>query len=172
VNISARHFMHPGFGAWVLRVLAETGLPASLLELELTESVAIPSGGGARSELDQLRLAGVRIALDDFGTGYSSLSTLRGFPFDTLKIDRSFIQGLVESTRDRTVAKAVIELAHGLQMEVIAEGVELPDQLALLKAEGCDRIQGFLCSPALEPEKMEELLRSQADFRGLCLVHS
>jgi diguanylate cyclase (GGDEF)-like protein len=166
VNVSAKHFLQQGFGPWILRVLSEYGLPPVLLELELTETVAMQAGEEVRSELEMLRQAGMRLALDDFGTGYSSLGTLRELPFDILKMDRSFISGIARNHRDRAMAKAVLGLAQGLNLDVIAEGVENLEQLEILKAENCDQFQGYLCSPPLEAEAMEELLGRGARFEG------
>ena len=162
VNVSARQLERPGLAEAVLRVLTETGLAPELIELELTESVAMNSKGRASEELDLLRSCGVRIAMDDFGTGYSSLAYLRNFSFDTLKIDRSFVISLVKSPRDQAIARAILAMAHSLDLTVVAEGVETYEQRELLKADGCDVMQGYACSPPLPAAEMGGLLRAAA----------
>lgn len=142
VNVSAKQ-VGPQFGEQVQQALADAGLPADHLEIELTESVAF--GDPAIFPLfDALRAVGVRFADDDFGTGYSCLQHLKCCPIGTLKIDQSFVAGLAKDARDRTIVRSVIQLAHGLGMDVVAEGVETPTSLAQLRDAGCDAAQGFL----------------------------
>ena len=128
----------------VHRVLLETGLSPDRLELEITEGALIGDFTRAVAILRRLKALGVRIAMDDFGTGYSSLSYLQSFPFDKIKIDRSFIMNLSDNPQSATIVRAVIGLARGLDLPVIAEGVETQDQLAFLTRESCDEVQGFL----------------------------
>ena len=142
VNVSASQ-VGPTFDAEVKRVLAGAGLPAEFLEIELTETGAF-GNPALFATFDALRAIGVRFAADDFGTGYSCLQHLKCCPITTLKIDQSFVAGLPDDTRDQTIVRAVIQLAHGLGMEVVAEGVESSDSLALLRQAGCDTVQGFL----------------------------
>jgi len=142
VNVSASQ-IGSAFDAEVKRVLAGTDLPAELLEIELTESVAF-SDPALFATFDALRAIGVRFSADDFGTGYSCLQHLKCCPITTLKIDQSFVARLPDDTRDQTIVRAVIQLAHGLDMTVVAEGVETPDSLAWLRQAGCDTVQGFL----------------------------
>ena len=125
-------------------MLDDTGLGAAQLELELTEGVLIENAADARSVLEALKSLGLRIALDDFGTGYSSLSYLESFPLDRIKIDRSFVAGIGRTERSLAIVRAVIGLAHGLNLPVLAEGVETEEQLAALVREGCDEMQGYL----------------------------
>jgi EAL domain-containing protein (putative c-di-GMP-specific phosphodiesterase class I) len=125
-------------------VLLETGLEPSRLELEITEGVLIDDFSRAVSILRRLKSLGVRIAMDDFGTGYSSLSYLQAFPFDKIKIDKSFISNLRRNPQSAAIVRAVIGLGRGLNLPVAAEGVETNDQLAFLSEECCDEIQGFL----------------------------
>jgi diguanylate cyclase (GGDEF)-like protein len=165
VNVSALQFEGPGLADLALQFLDAMDLPPSAIELELTETAAMTRGQKAGAELDLLRAAGVRVAMDDFGTGYSSLSTLRNFSFDTLKIDRSFVKSLVSSPRDQAISRAILGLAHSMDLKVVAEGVESVDQWQLLKAEGCDLMQGYLCSPALAPEGIEALMRQGGFLR-------
>jgi diguanylate cyclase (GGDEF)-like protein len=170
VNISGRQFSQPGFGAWLLRTIALAGLEASSIELELTESTAMAGLDQARAEFNLMREAGLRFALDDFGTGYSSLSHLRSLPFDSLKIDRSFVKSLASDPKDQAIARSILRLAHSLNLKVIAEGVENPAQFNFLKQEGCDLIQGFLCSEALPAEWIDMLLGQGDAFKGSPMV--
>jgi EAL domain-containing protein (putative c-di-GMP-specific phosphodiesterase class I) len=123
--------------------LLETGLSPERLELEVTEGVLISDFARAVSILRRLKLLGVRIAMDDFGTGYSSLSYLQAFPFDKIKIDRTFIANLTDNHYSATIVRAVISLGRGLNLPVMAEGVETPEQLAFLARESCDEVQGY-----------------------------
>jgi EAL domain-containing protein (putative c-di-GMP-specific phosphodiesterase class I) len=127
----------------VHEVLLETGLPPGRLELEITEGVLIDDFNRAVSILRRLKALGVLIAMDDFGTGYSSLSYLQSFPFDKIKIDKSFITNLGHSQQSATIVRAVIALGRGLDMPVVAEGVETEEQLKFLAAESCDEVQGY-----------------------------
>lgn len=142
VNVSASQ-VGPMFDAEIQRVLTDADLPAECLEIELTESVAF-GNPALFATFDALRALGVHFAADDFGTGYSCLQHLKCCPITTLKIDQSFIARLPDDTRDQCIVRAVIQLAHGLGMEVVAEGVETPDSLAWLRQAGCDTVQGFL----------------------------
>jgi EAL domain-containing protein (putative c-di-GMP-specific phosphodiesterase class I) len=142
VNVSASQ-VGPDFDGWAKGVLADAELPAEYLEIELTESVAF-GDPALFSTFDTLRAIGVRFAADDFGTGYSCLQHLKCCPITTLKIDQSFVAGLANDHRDRIIVRTVIQLAHGLGMEVVAEGVETSVSLDLLRQAGCDAGQGFL----------------------------
>jgi diguanylate cyclase (GGDEF)-like protein/PAS domain S-box-containing protein len=144
VNLSPVQFRHGDLPALVHSVLLETGLAPSRLELEITEGVLIDDFSGAVSILRRLKLLGVRIAMDDFGTGYSSLSYLQSFPFDKIKIDRSFIANLDSNPQAAAIIRAVIGLGRGLALPVVAEGVETPSQHAFLAQEDCKELQGFL----------------------------
>lgn len=152
VNLSSRQFATDGLADMVARVLAETGLPAGRLELEITETVLMRDSNANIETLRQLRKAGVKIALDDFGTGFSSLGYLQRFPFSKIKIDRAFISGLPASEESQAIVRSVIGLGRSLGMRVTAEGVETPAQLAWVR-NGCDEAQGYLLSrpvPAAE----------------------
>lgn len=154
INLSPRQFWRPALSHLVLDKLRAAGLPASALEVEVTESVLLHAEAGSLEELQNFRESGVRIALDDFGTGYSSLSYLRRLPIDILKIDRSFIIDLTspkESATSQALVRAIIAMAHSLSLKVIAEGVETPEQLDCLKELDCDVIQGYLISRPLPP---------------------
>jgi len=144
VNVSAIQFRRGDLQGLVRTVLHESGIPPARLELEITEGVLIENVARAASMLNALKTLGVRIALDDFGTGYSSLSYLQSLPLDRIKIDQSFIASLGRTDRSLAVVRAVIGLAHGLGLPVLAEGVETNDQLRTLIREGCDEMQGYL----------------------------
>jgi len=149
VNVSARQLRRRDFCETVAGVLAESGLPPELLELEITESSVMENPEEAIHILQRLGRMGVTLAIDDFGTGYSSLAYLKLFPIDHLKIDRSFVADIEHDLNDRAIAFGTIALAHSLGLNVIAEGVETEDQLELLRANGCDEVQGYLFSKPL-----------------------
>jgi EAL domain-containing protein (putative c-di-GMP-specific phosphodiesterase class I) len=144
LNLSPVQFRYGDLPGLVHRILLETGLNPGRLELEITESALVGDFSRAVSTLRRLKALGVKIAMDDFGTGYSSLSYLQAFPFDKIKIDRSFIMNLSDNPQAVTIVRAVIGLARGLDLPVIAEGVETEDQLAFLTREDCDEVQGYL----------------------------
>jgi diguanylate cyclase (GGDEF)-like protein/PAS domain S-box-containing protein len=151
VNISARQFRDKTLVEVVRRVLAETGLDADRLELEITESAIMHNPGEATAILDTLKAMGLHIAVDDFGTGYSSLAYLKRFPIDVLKIDRSFIRDIVTEPDDAAITSAIVALARKLDIKTVAEGVETDDQVAILRQYGCHLLQGFLFSKPLPP---------------------
>jgi len=144
VNLSAAQFKTRNLVQTVVNALAASGLPANRLELEVTESILLHDSEIILSTLHQLHQLGVRISMDDFGTGYSSLSYLRSFPFDTIKIDRTFVEELPERSDCAAIVRAVAGLGDSLGMLTTAEGVETEDQLARLRAEGCEEVQGYL----------------------------
>lgn len=162
VNLSARQLQDPGFARTVLGILAETGLPAANLKLELTETALFEHSESSREVLTQLRGAGVRLVLDDFGTGYSSLSLLRRVPVEALKIDKHFTQAMVQDRDAAAIVRAIIDLAHALGMQAIAEGVETNDELLYLRAYRCDRIQGYLLAKPLDTEQVPDFIRRLA----------
>ena len=169
VNLSARQFAQADLVGDVAAILDRTGLDPAALELEITESVAMDQSEASIERLRGLRALGVKLVLDDFGTGYSSLSYLRRLPLDTIKIDRSFVSGLDggESSVDAPIVQAVISLAHGLGIDVVAEGIETETQLAWLRRLGCDRGQGYLYARPLPSARVEVLL---GDAAGGALV--
>ncbi len=155
VNLSARQLARPDLADSVLAALASTGLPASSLELEITETVAMRDAQASWVTLRGLHDLGVRLALDDFGTGYSSLAYISRLPLDIIKVDRSFVAGLADSTANHSIIAAVSALARGLGIEVTAEGIERQEELEAVVRLGCDRGQGFLFAkpmPATEAE--------------------
>lgn len=152
VNLSSRQFDHQNIIKMVCQALHTSDLDAHYLELEITESAIMQNPEKAAVTLSQLKNMGISIALDDFGTGYSSLAHLRRFPLDSLKIDRAFITNISANEDDVAIVKAIIAMAHGLKLRVVAEGVESKNQLKLLKELGCDEFQGFLFSQPLAAE--------------------
>ena len=159
INVSPAQFRHAALGSVITRALASSGLPPKRLELEITETVMLDGTPATLALLHSLRALGVGIALDDFGTGYSSLSYLRAFPFDRLKIDRSFVAEMGTRTDAAAIVRAVTELAASLGMATTAEGVEDADQLALLDAQGCTEVQGHLFSRAVPLVEAEAILK-------------
>ncbi|SFQ73456.1 PAS domain S-box-containing protein/diguanylate cyclase (GGDEF) domain-containing protein [Pseudomonas sp. NFPP07] len=161
VNLSVHQLRQGKLVSQVRSVLEETGLAPHFLELELTESHLLDSVDHIVSTFQQLRDLGVKLAIDDFGTGYSSLSYLKRIPVDYVKIDQAFIRGLSEGGADAAITRAIIAMAHGLSLKVVAEGVEHPGQLAFLKEQKCDEVQGYLISRPVEAEGLAALLRAQ-----------
>lgn len=158
VNLSVRQLQHPDLVACVARILQETELPADRLELEITESIAMRSSGRAVDNLRALKALGVRVSIDDLGKGYSSLSALRLFPIDSLKIDRSFVQGIPHNKDDSAIAASLITLGLALGVNVIAEGIERPEQLAFFIEQQCAEWQGFLLVRPVTAEECERVL--------------
>ncbi|MMZ56062.1 Phytochrome-like protein cph2 [compost metagenome] len=160
VNLSYLHFKEPDCVQMVMDILRKTGLHPGWLEVELTESVFVEEAEVALDVMRQLKKLGVRIAIDDFGTGYSALHYLKKFPFDTLKIDRSFLENVTISEADGVILRTVIDMAKKLNLRVVAEGVETEEQLSYLREHACDEVQGYLLSRPVPEEQMEKLLFS------------
>ena len=158
INVSALEFAQPDFVQQVAGVLQRLGLPAHLLELELTESILIRDVNEAQAKLHALQALGVHLSLDDFGTGYSSLTYLKRFVVQRIKIDRSFVQSLPDNATDQAIVEAIVRMGHALKMQVVAEGVEHAPQLEWLHTIGCDQYQGFLYSRAVPAAEMARLL--------------
>ena len=161
VNLSPVQFKNRHLYETIQNILSETGLPPTRLELEITESLLLDDNEQTLRTLHRLRAIGVRISMDDFGTGYSSLSYLRAFPFDKIKIDRSFMRDLDKRGDSLAIIKAVIGLGHSLGMATTAEGVETEEQLHAVREQACDEVQGFLFSRPLEPAQVLSLLASE-----------
>lgn len=165
INASVKHLMKNGFAEEIRSLLKDSGIPAGQLEVEITESILIESAEKAAECLNELKDMGIRIAIDDFGTGYSSLSYLNSFPSDILKIDKSFIDKMNDSDSSQKYVEAIISLAHVLDLEVIAEGVEEDEQLETLGGIHCDYIQGFIWGKPLTQDEAEELLMKLAALK-------
>ena len=164
VNVSGLTLADPSLVPWVVRVLAESGLEAARLSLEITETMLVDDQVVTSETLYCLRSLGIQLTIDDFGTGYSSLLYLKRFPVGVLKIDRSFIQGLGRDRDDEVIVEAVVGVSRALGIELIAEGVETMHQAEWLQALGCDRLQGFLYSPALEPDAITAMLADRGNL--------
>jgi diguanylate cyclase (GGDEF)-like protein len=164
VNISARQFSDGQLGTRIATILRETGLPPACLELELTESILMREVSEAMQILAGLKNLGLSIAVDDFGTGYSSLNYLKQFPIDVLKIDRTFVDGLPSGEQDAQIARAIIAMAHSLNLAVIAEGVETHEQLDFLREHGCDEVQGYLFGRPMPAGRFEAQFSNDALF--------
>jgi EAL domain-containing protein (putative c-di-GMP-specific phosphodiesterase class I) len=160
VNISPTQIRNPGFAGRVFDLLAETGMHARDLELEITEGILLEDEGSTSDALATLRAAGIRIALDDFGTGYSSLNYLKRYPVDCIKIDRSFVSQLAQGTVSVAIVQAMVTLAHALGISVTAEGVETHDQMTILAEMECNTFQGFLLSAPVGQPMIEGLFHA------------
>jgi diguanylate cyclase (GGDEF)-like protein len=165
VNVSPIQFRNSGFQAIVLQALARSGIAPQRLEIEITESVFLDGESGVLAILHRLREMGARVALDDFGTGYSSLSYLRSFPFDKIKIDRSFVTPIVDDPSAAAIVKVIIDLARALNMDTTAEGVEDEGQLSMLTSQGCGTIQGYLFSRPVSGDAVLDMIAGQERFR-------
>jgi len=166
VNISSRQLAGTDLPETLEQVLADTGLDAAYLDLELTETMIMKDPAQTANVLADLKALGVRISMDDFGTGYSSLSMLKRLPIDCLKIDRSFVNEIASDADDAAITATIIAMSRSLNLEVIAEGVEQPEQLAYLREHGCQVFQGFLASRPLPAEQMTELLAAPCRLLG------
>ena len=161
INVSAQEFNQSDYVAQVLSVLERSGAQPSLLKLELTESMLVNDVDDIISKMTALKAAGVRISLDDFGTGYSSLSYLKKLPLDQLKVDQSFVREMLSSPQDEAIVRTVVSLAHNMELDVIAEGVETEEQRQFLRSIGCFTIQGYLLSHPLRIGEFNDLIQSR-----------
>ena len=170
VNLSSRQFKGENLAGRLSRILDETGIDPSRLELELTESLLMEDVSASSVTLDELRmLLGLNLSIDDFGTGYSSLSYLKRFPLDALKVDRSFVRDIATDPNDASIVTSIINLAHNLRLKVIAEGVETEEQLAYLRERGCDLVQGFYFSEPVPAEELSKLVRRDEPLTNFSL---
>ena len=153
--------------------LLQSGLPAELLELEITENIALGNGEETISLLQELRVKGIGIAFDDFGTGYASLSCLTQYPLTRIKIDRSFIQkiGSDHTSQDTAIVRSIIGMGHNLGLDVIAEGVETPAQAQFLRSEGCPELQGYLFAKPLSAQAFEGFVQTSQMQQALADYH-
>lgn len=158
VNVSAVQFRQSDFVEKVIRIVAETGIVPSMLELELTESMIIDKVDTVINKMNRLRTAGISLSMDDFGTGYSSLAYLKRLPFTTLKIDRSFVRDVMSDSDDAVLVETILSMASIFKLDVIAEGVETFEQFKFLESHGCQYFQGYLCSKPVQVKTFEELL--------------
>ncbi|HHY48925.1 MAG TPA: EAL domain-containing protein [Alphaproteobacteria bacterium] len=172
VNISPAQLRNPRFPERVFDILVESAMRPSDLELEITEGILLDNNSPGLEAITTFRRAGIRIALDDFGTGYSSLNYLKRYPVDCIKIDRSFVAQLVPQTSSAAIVQAMVTLAHALDIEVTAEGVETHEQMLLLKSMGCNLFQGFLFSPPAPEEAIAAKFRRapERQHRGVARV--
>ncbi len=170
VNLSARQFNQPDLIDKIVNILASTKLDPQYLEVELTESMLVDNTKLANAQLKELKALGISISLDDFGTGYSSLSYLQKFNLDILKIDRCFVTDINHNEKNATITKAIISMAHGLNLHVIAEGVEKEAELEFLRQQKCSTIQGYLFSPPVPGDKFEEMLKNGAQLKLPSLI--
>ena len=159
VNISVIEFIRPDFVKMVTKVVEESGLDPSFVELEITESVLVEDTFSAVNTLQELKDIGFLLSIDDFGTGFSSLSQLKHFPIDRLKIDQSFVHGMITNVHDAAIIKAVLTMASSMNLKVIAEGVETTEQLEMLNKIHCDEAQGFLLSRPVPAPAIAELFK-------------
>ncbi len=161
VNLSARQLARPGFAADVEAIVAGAGIVSSTLELEITEHILVRDRASIHDTILRLRSSGIRLAIDDFGTGYSSFGYLRDFPVDTLKLDRSFVVGAVGNQRGARLLRGMVDVGSALGARIVAEGIETPAQLELVRALGCDLGQGFLLSRPVDADVVDTLLRAE-----------
>jgi predicted signal transduction protein with EAL and GGDEF domain len=159
VNITPKQFAQPDLAAQIGKILQETGLDPSCVNLEITETIAMADADRSALVLSELKALGVRLEIDDFGTGYSSLSRLQHFPVDTLKIDRSFVSRMDTDSETRKIVRLIVMLSHGLGLKIVAEGVETQAQADMLKNLGCELAQGYLYSKPVPSQAIDQLLR-------------
>ncbi|MDE1712999.1 EAL domain-containing protein, partial (plasmid) [Chromobacterium amazonense] len=158
INLSALQFRQPDLAEQVQQALLSHDLPGHALDIEVTESVIMEDAQATIQAIDTMKSMGLRLSIDDFGTGYSSLSYLKRFKADKLKIDRSFVRDIPQDADDSAIARAIINMAKNLNMQVVAEGVETMEQWQFLEQEGCDFVQGYLIAKPLPAEEFAALL--------------
>lgn len=163
VNVSPRQFQQEDPVGWISHALKDAGLAGRHLNIEITEDILLDKREQAKANLKRIREMGIDVSIDDFGTGYSSLSYLMDFELDVLKIDRSFLNTLSTNRATPVILKAIIEMAHGLGLKVIAEGVECAEQYDYLVEQKCDVLQGYLFSPALDSKALQDYLNQNFD---------
>jgi EAL domain-containing protein (putative c-di-GMP-specific phosphodiesterase class I) len=164
INLSPRQFSDARLIDDIDLILKETGMDAAYIQLEVTESAAMENPMRTFDMLDALRKRGLHVYIDDFGTGHSNLSQLKRMPIDALKIDKSFVDDVLTDSDDAEIAIAIIRLSHALNLRVVAEGVESIEQVAFLKQNGCDEIQGYVVSKPQPPDKVSELFAQRFVF--------
>jgi EAL domain-containing protein (putative c-di-GMP-specific phosphodiesterase class I) len=167
VNLSPRQFQHAGLVEEVAQILTSSGVDPGRIVLEITESLLMQDTDATVEVLRELKSLGIRLAIDDFGTGYSSLSYLKRFPVDILKIDRSFVEGIITHGENATLAEAVVQLGQALQLQTVAEGIETDEQWSTLRDLGCDLGQGFLFARPAEPAQISAMLAKPSEIAVL-----
>jgi EAL domain-containing protein (putative c-di-GMP-specific phosphodiesterase class I) len=172
INVSAKELLHGDPARCLESEAAAAGVPTSMIEIEITESLLVKDSASVRAALERFRRLGCRIALDDFGTGYSSLAYITRFPPDRIKIDKAFVQNLDRSAADAAVASAILSLGEGLGVIVTAEGIERAAQLEWLRRRGCHEAQGFLLSMPLSPAEFERRILEAVESSPLQLLNS
>ena len=164
VNVSGEQLLEPGFASHVIRALGDSGLPAHRLEVEVTESIFLRDARTARQALEEIMAMGCSVALDDFGTGYSSLGYIRALKFSTIKVDRSFVQGAAQGSRESlAIIRAVVAMAQSLEMTTTAEGTETIEEVEMIRGLGCDKIQGYYFGRPMEAKDALKLTRRSRD---------
>jgi EAL domain-containing protein (putative c-di-GMP-specific phosphodiesterase class I) len=166
VNISSYQFNHENLTEIVSEVLKETGLQGEYLEMELTEGIVMKDAESTMKILNDLKKLGVEFSIDDFGTGYSSLSYLKRFPIDKIKIDKSFVHNITTDPKDASIAQAIISMSHGMDIKVLAEGVETLEQQEFMRSLHCDEMQGYYFSHPLPEEYMKRLLQDTIGIKN------
>ncbi len=164
INLSARQFKQANLAQWLSHLLKEQAIEPGQIELELTESIVVDNVARSIEQLTQLKNIGIHVAMDDFGTGYSSLSYLQQFPFDILKIDQCFIRNIHQNPKNAAITKAIINMAHQLNLRVVAEGVETLEELSFIRENACDEIQGYFFSPPIPADELTRLLKAESPF--------
>ncbi len=167
VNVSPRQLQQREPVEWIARALWETGLDGRYLNVELTEDILLDNPDKAKENIKRIREMGVSVSIDDFGTGYSSLSYLMNYEMDVLKIDRSFLNTLETNKATPVILKAIVQMAHGLNLKVVAEGVEREEQLTFLEKQGCDILQGYLFSPPIEANALSALINKHYPYKAM-----
>jgi EAL domain-containing protein (putative c-di-GMP-specific phosphodiesterase class I) len=157
--VTPHQFAEPDLPSQIREILSATGMNPGAVCLEITESIVMADACRSRELLSELKGIGLKLSIDDFGTGYSSLSRLRGFPVDSLKIDRAFIANMCTDRESHEIVKLIIMLAHAIKLEVVAEGIETEQQATLISALGCELGQGFFFSRPIDPERMTRFLK-------------
>ena len=166
INVSLKEMQRPGFASGVSAILNRHEINPEKIEFEITESALADDSKTIRDNMLELQATGIKLALDDFGTGYSSLGRLKDFPVDSIKIDRSFVKDMTSIQSDAAIAKAIVAMAHSLNIKVMAEGVETPSQMKRLDQYGCDSFQGFYCAPALDGEEFVKFVHKHQNIKN------
>jgi EAL domain-containing protein (putative c-di-GMP-specific phosphodiesterase class I) len=166
VNVTAKEFAQPDLASQIIAVLQQTQMDPRRLALEITENITMADVDRSIQVLAELKALGLRLSIDDFGTGFSSLCRLQHFPVDSLKIDRSFVSGKQRNAESYEIVRVILALAHNLGLKVVAEGIEQPGQLEMLRNLGCEYGQGFLFSPPVAADAIERMLAQSGEHKA------